>query len=283
MEKCICKNCGKEFFGRTAKQCLYCCKECKTQYNKTHKKLHLHICDNCHKEFYNTSKNQKGKHTFCCHQCSSDFHSKQYRDIRHCEVCGKEFVIQKSRPNRFCSVQCQSIWQSKTRIGCNASNYKKDVSAKDRTVMCEYCGEKFTVVPSRIDKAKFCSTQCRQKWYAEVWSQRDEWKEESAIRATKMLSDGLMPNTNTTPQIIVNDMLSMLNIEYINEKNFKYVTVDNYIPFYNLAIEVMGEYWHCDSRVFTTIKYQIQKNRIIQDKRKHTYLKNNYGFEVLYL
>lgn len=31
MEKCICKNCGKEFLGKTAKQCFYCCQECKKE------------------------------------------------------------------------------------------------------------------------------------------------------------------------------------------------------------------------------------------------------------
>lgn len=283
MEKCICKNCGKEFLGKTAKQCFYCCQECKKEYKKTHRKLYSHICDNCRKEFYNTIKNPTGLYTFCCHKCSVDFHSKQHRTIKHCEVCGKEFSIRNSAHQRFCSVKCQSIWQSQTRIGENASNYHKNISIEDRTIRCENCGKEFMVVPSRINKAKFCSDKCRQEWYAKVWSQRDEWREESSVRATKILSDGLIPTTNTSPQRIVNDMLRTLNIEYINEKNFKYVTLDNYIPFYNLGIEVMGEYWHCNHRLFPIIKYQRQKDRIIQDKRKHTYLKNQYRFEVLYL
>ena len=283
MEKCVCKNCGKEFLGKTSKQCLYCCKECKKQYNSTHRKLYSHICDNCKKEFSNTTKNPIGKHTFCSHKCSVDFHSKQHRTIKNCEICGKEFSVRNSVHQRFCSIQCQGVWQSQTRIGIKASNYNKDISIEDRTVECEYCGKHFMVVPSQIDKAKFCSDKCRQEWYAKVWSQRDEWREESAIRATKILSGGLIPKTNTTPQKIVNDMLLTLNIEYINEENFKYVTLDNYIPFYNLGIEVMGGYWHCDHRLFPLVKYQRQKDRIIQDKRKHTYLKNQYGFEILYL
>lgn len=282
MEKCICKNCGKEFLGRTKKQCFYCCDECKKQYKNSHRKTYTHICDNCGIKYQNYIKSPSGKHTFCSHNCSNEFHSKQYRDVRKCEICGKEFIVTKSRTQRFCSIQCQGVWQSKYRRGINASNYRL-IPHEERVKKCEYCGDNFTSVPSHMKTARFCSDKCRQDWYANVWSQRDEWREESSIRATKMLSDGLISQTNTTPQKIVNDMLSTLNIEYINEENFKYVTLDNYIPFYNLGIEVMGGYWHCDHRMFPIIKYQRQKDRIVQDKRKRTYLKNNYGFEVLYL
>lgn len=37
-----------------------------------------------------------------------------------------------------------------------------------------------------------------------------------------------------------------MNIKYINEKTFKYYSVDNYLVDYNLIIEIMGDYFHAN-------------------------------------
>jgi hypothetical protein len=46
----------------------------------------------------------------------------------------------------------------------------------------------------------------------------------------------------------------------------------------------MGDFWHCNPIKYNkTNMRDIQKKRIPKDKAKHTYLKNNYNIEVLYL
>jgi hypothetical protein len=47
--------------------------------------------------------------------------------------------------------------------------------------------------------------------------------------------------------------------KYLNEKQFQYFAVDNYLEEYNLIIEVMGTYWHCDNRFYPTVNYEMQK------------------------
>ena len=90
--------------------------------------------------------------------------------------------------------------------------------------------------------------------------------------------------TLTKPQIIVNEMLDELGIEYENEYQCKYYAIDNYLTNYNLMIEVNGDYWHS-----SPIKYQyhqlnkMQIENIRKDKSKHTYIKRYRGIEVLYL
>jgi very-short-patch-repair endonuclease len=141
----------------------------------------------------------------------------------------------------------------------------------------------FSVKPFKIDKARFCSDKCRREWYSNVWSQTDEWKEKSAIRATRMLEDDLFNKRITGIQKIINSLLNDLNIYNKTEKAFGKFTVDNYLLDSGLMIENMGTFYHCDHRVYSQIIYERHVNRIRMDKSKHSFLKNKYNVEVLYL
>lgn len=90
--------------------------------------------------------------------------------------------------------------------------------------------------------------------------------------------------TYTKPQQITNKLLESLSIDFINEKIFKYYSVDNYLTKYNLIIEVMGDFWHSNPIMFDIESlYQVQSNRIIKDKNKMNYIFNHYGIHILYL
>lgn len=90
--------------------------------------------------------------------------------------------------------------------------------------------------------------------------------------------------TNTKPQRIINSLLNKLNISYKNEETFKYYSIDNYLTEYNLAIEVMGDFWHCHPLKYeTSNKYDIHKKTISRDKAKHTYINKYNNIEILYL
>lgn len=150
---------------------------------------------------------------------------------------------------------------------------------------CDYCGKEYYIKKYKLDtfKHKFCSNDCRQKWYSEVFSQDKEWREISKERAVKILENRQV-DTNTKPQQIINDVLDYMDINYVNEQGFKYYAVDNYLSDYNLIIEVMGDFWHCHPLKYTKENMKdIQKKRIPKDKAKHIYFKNNYSIEILYL
>ena len=178
----------------------------------------------------------------------------------------------------FCSVQCQNKWQ-KTNVGEN------NVRFEGKVCTCDWCNTKITVGKSNINRFNnhFCSNSCRQQWYSNIYSQSEEWKEESRIRAVKTLENRQI-DTNTKPQVIINKTLDEMNIRYTNEKNFKYYSMDNYLEDYQLSIEVMGDFWHTNPQKYKTYpSLNIQSNRIIKDKAKHTYIKNNFNHEILYL
>lgn len=236
-------------------------------------------CENCGKEVYKTkTQYNKAKHHFCSNKCQKEFEHKEKYEDRRCEICDELFHVSKKSEQRFCSIECQNIWQTQ-QTGVRNTRFTR------KLIACDYCGDKFYIKNYKLDLPEhhFCSNKCRQKWYSEVFSQDEKWKEESKKRAVKILENRHI-DTNTKPQQIINNLLRDMNISYINEAGFKYYTVDNYLTKYNLIIEVMGDFWHCHPLKYTVDNIRdIQRKRIPKDKAKHTYLKNKYNIEVLYL
>ena len=88
--------------------------------------------------------------------------------------------------------------------------------------------------------------------------------------------------TLTKPQIIINNLLELNDIQYKNEEPFVYYSVDNYLNEHNLIIEVMGDYWHSNPIKFAQLN-DLQIKNIIRDKSKHTFIQKYYGINILYL
>ena len=235
-------------------------------------------CEECGKIVYQTQTQYKrNKHHFCSRECNNKWRSNSVKEIRKCEFCGKEYSTNKGNPKRFCCIECQHEWQ-KTNTGFRNPKFEGDI------VSCDWCGKQFVIGAYKLNNERhFCGNDCRRAWYANVFSQSNEWKKESSLRATKLLKEN--PITLSSPQIEVNKMLDDLDISYVNEKNYKYYAVDNYLSDYNLIIEVMGDYWHVNPNRFNnrTEINSVQSKRIPKDKAKHTFIKNYYGIEILYI
>lgn len=236
-------------------------------------------CENCGKEVYQTkTQYNRAKHHFCSVMCQKEYLHKETYEDRICEVCGKNFHIRKKISQRFCSVKCQNVWQTQQVGVLNPNNKKVEIE-------CEYCGKKYyqKLYKTKNGQHNLCSTICRQMWYSKVFSQDENWKNESKKRAVRILENRQI-DTNTKPQMLINDILDNMKISYINEQGFKYYAVDNYLDEYNLIIEVMGDFWHCHPLKYNKNNMRdIHRKRIPKDKAKHTYFKNNYKIEILYL
>lgn len=281
----ICDYCGKEHFitsdqknnllnGKQKKS--YCSKECANNAKRTG---HNVECTNCKKIFYRRQYHiDKQENQFCCQKCQLEYQHKLTYETRFCDNCGEPFECSKKSNQRFCSQKCNSEWQ-KTIVGELNPQYNRIPCA------CDYCGREIKIKPSRkrLNNHNFCNEKCRQAWYAEIYSQTDKYREKCRKRAISQLKNNYF-ETNTRPQMIINSILDDLGIKYENEKNYTYYAVDNYLCDYNLIIEVMGDYWHSNPYVFDNDKLNnIQLNRIPKDKSKHSYIKNNYNIEILYL
>lgn len=185
--------------------------------------------------------------------------------------------ISKKSAKRFCSNECQHVWQT-GNTGFNNRRFQGGY------VKCENCSADFLVGKYNLesDKRHFCSTACRQSWYATVWSQSDEWRIKSRERAANIIKNNPII-TQTKPQLIANKLLDNIGIAFRNEESYTYYSIDNYLPDFDLAIEVMGDYWHSSPLKYPTSISERQRYIVSRDKAKHTYLKNFYNIEILYL
>lgn len=275
----ICPQCGKEFSYMKSKERKYCSRECFCKSKQTGTEI---ICDNCGKLFYRRQyhidkQKTRGQNSFCCTRCQKEYLHKQTYEIRKCEICGQEFEVSKLSTQRFCSDECQIKWQT-TRI--------REFNPRFTSILipCTYCGKEHYVKPYKFEQQDnfFCSKTCRQAWYAEVYSQREVWKEAARQRMLQQLKNNAF-GTETIPQKIVNNILNEIGVNYVREQVFEFYSVDNYLLDFNLIIEVQGDYWHTNPLKFMSNLTEIQYNRIGKDKSKHSYFKNQYNIEILYL
>lgn len=202
---------------------------------------------------------------------------------RHCNHCGKEYSIvlaQYKKGSRFCSRECKANWQkTEENVGENNPLFTKVETT------CDYCGKTFFKKKSKFEKEEnhLCSNECKNKWFAEIYTQTKEWKDERRKIAVRSLKEGNVNSVDTTPNLLICGILDDMGIEYKKEEGFKYYAVDLFLTKYNIPIEIMGDYWHCNHLVYNEINYRNQVERIYKDKAKHNYISSEYGFEILYL
>lgn len=235
-------------------------------------------CEVCGKEIYQTkTQYNRAQHHFCSNQCQKIFQHNQAYENRKCEICDAIFHISKKSTQRFCSTECQKKWQT-TRTG------KLNPKTKRIKCCCDNCQTPIEIIPFNYKRFQyhFCGNECRQKWYSQVFSQNPSWKEESRKRAAEMLKKNSY-KTNTKPQIIINNLLDSLKIPYRNEETFVYYSIDNFLYSYDLIIEVMGDFWHCNPTKYTNIEHFIQSRVVSRDKAKNTYIDKYYHIKILYL
>lgn len=222
-------------------------------------------CENCGKKFIDYESNHR---RFCCMDCKNEYQSKVCDDhkIKKCIGCGKTFRPKENR-TQFCSLDCYF-------------NYIRENSYTKVARTCKWCGKEF--YPNH-HKKQYCSKECVYEWYSE-YKNTDEQKMLQSEKTIRALCNGQMKSTLTAPHVAVNKLLDDNGIEYINEYNIKYYAIDVYLPESQLMIEVMGDYWHSNPTTKHKEPKSIsQQQTVYRDKRKHTYVQNQYGIEILYL
>ena len=259
---------------------IYCSRECADNGKRNGSDIE---CDNCGKIFYRIQahidrQHQRNQNNFCSMKCQQEYRHTQKFEWRKCEVCGELFEVSKTSTQRLCSYECQHKWQSlQTR----------ELNSRFQSILtpCTYCGKEHYVKPYKfnIQDNFFCSIECRQKWYSEIYSQTEENKVLQRDKILRQLENGSLSNVNSKPQLIVNTILDDMEVEYKREAGFEYWAIDNYLIECNLAIEVQGNYWHANPIIFDDKLTKVQYDRIHKDKRKRSYFKNQYNMEILYL
>lgn len=281
-----CYHCNSEFEIqpyrlKTAKR-LFCSKECNNEWQKSSEYCEIHknrkkkpdiqvTCVYCGNEFLKRPQNVSGKN-FCNNECRNNYNSERIikemsKDkIRvECLICGKEKHITESKYKinkyHFCSFECYKEWR------INNIPKGKDSPFYNRLIRyCGTCNKELEVTPSndKRNDNNFCSQECYWKW---------------------VFNESKTINLNSKPQIIINDLLTSININYDNEFYIEPYFVDNCLFVNNimLFIEVNGAFWHVDSRKYSTITHDRQLKSILRDNEKRLKVLNKYNINILYL
>lgn len=270
-----CAICGKEFELEHGKGTMVCSKECLAELR--HRMLSVEkkklICKNCGKEFdarYTTSRND-----FCCRDCYWEYRrkhsddeykdvfenrSKESREVRKCEMCGKEFEVYKKTKKRFCSDECRVKY-------CRSEEFQ----SKKRATMIHRYGKASIgngMTPEKLEEYE----SVRKKKYQELCEKSDldilEYLDRH-ILLVKCRKCGREFVTNNLsyihydkihcrycsdeykdykPAILIYELLDSLGVEYVKNDRLMIhpYELDVYIPSKNIAIEVNGNFWHSE-------------------------------------
>lgn len=104
----------------------------------------------------------------------------------------------------------------------------------------------------------------------------EETKQKIRESNARRLANKTIKYELTEPMKIFLKLLQKLKIDgFINEYLFDYYSIDFAYPKLKLAVEIDGDFWHCNPNTrHAEPKHEIQKKNIANDKRKETFLKN---------
>jgi G:T-mismatch repair DNA endonuclease (very short patch repair protein) len=85
----------------------------------------------------------------------------------------------------------------------------------------------------------------------------------------------------TAPEKITRELLTKLDIDFVQEKPIGYYICDFAID--DKIIEVQGDFWHANPHIYNQNNIlPMQQKNVYRDKRKQTFLTNK-GYQILYL
>lgn len=202
-------------------------------------------CDHCNKSFLRARVDINNRNNiFCSLNCRSDFkmqnEEKMDRLLLKCSFCNKSFErleSQNKNAHSLCSRECYAKHRSLIYRSDKIYNYQDDKTS------CATCGAIFktSAYYNSTRNNQFCSKEC-------YWTHRQEHYSDCYYASNLNES-----RRETTPEKIVRKILENLNIEFEQEKGVlrKYYC-DFYIPESHLIIEVFGDYWHVNPKIYDT-------------------------------
>ena len=140
------------------------CKRCRINAKTKFK----HICKQCGKEYLSTKKES----SFCSNECRYLWQTEGFKGENNphfsankckCDICGKEFLRNKSQYNahehHYCSKECANKGFSKYHTGKDNIRYTR------LTLKCEMCGKEYTTNPFEYKKGEhhYCSRKCHNE------------------------------------------------------------------------------------------------------------------------
>lgn len=286
-------------------------------------------CSHCSEEVYRKpSQAKRSKNHFCNKECNNAWQKgKKYPErsnkVKHnCHQCKEDILVESHKFNRFlkgelkdlfCDKYCLANWQKihfkgeksavynqtgKKCLHCDevysvpqskldskfCSNNCHSESRINRVeVVCLTCGEDFAKKESRVSNGNFCERDCYT-----AFLQTDEGR---AINTKNgALSVYSQKSSETKPERILKEWLLSNNIEFVAQLTMhKRYVADFYLPNTDSIIEVYGDYWHANPKIYGEGEdkkrpfNEMQLNSIERDIKRQKFLEDRgHNFYVLW-
>lgn len=217
-----------------------------------------------------------------------------------CTYCGKENLYQRQyykNKMHFCTSNCQAKYNTEFLTGENNPSWRRI------EVKCAYCGKPKMIKPYELKQVNrfgesnhFCNVECQSKFQkisyvgeragANVFHRNPENKQRTIENARKAGLAGLKAGVQfSSIHKKVNEILENNHINYENEYQQDFYSMDMLLVDYGLFIEVAGDYWHSNPTIYCndSNRNETQKSITTRDKRKHTFVTKNINKKILYL
>lgn len=138
-------------------------------------KKKIYECANCGYLFedYPSRREGRGRETFYCSRECKNNHARN-GEVVECSWCGDDTYKPSgeldemgdySLDNHFCDKECETAFKKSEWVGENHPSW----DGGDDEIVCEECGDTFSVKPAKSDETRFCSVKCwSQSYYLTV-------------------------------------------------------------------------------------------------------------------
>lgn len=200
---------------------------------------------------------------------------------KSCALCGNSFHVYPYRSNqKCCSLVCANrkmaseqkgvknpkkglLGEKNPFYGRHHTQENKQKFSDNNTirvpVTCEVCGDTVHRRPSVAKNQRTCSTKCRSVLTFSLSSQR------------------------TSIELKVAELLDQMGIRHISQHVVSKCCVDEFLPDFNVILEVHGDFWHGNPEVYGEGKQpllEMQRKNRIRDMRRNKWLESK-GFKVI--
>ena len=267
-----------------------------------------HICKICGKSIHELKKKYGGKglyftdmfikHLFLDHNINTIEYFEKILDRPNCpcNVCNKKAKISFDKKSNFkwgyvCGrYEGTKKWSEEAKINrCGENNpmfnktaWNKNKTAKNNIIIKNISNKlKNRIVSNSTKKKQSESAKKRVIHGHSGHKHSEENKEKFRINTLKMINDGKFKQNKTKPFLKMCEILQKLKLTFEEEKIVNYWSFDLYIPLYNCYIEVDGDYWHSNPKIYPNgPQTKTQKINYFRDIKKNKYCKEN-GLKII--
>ena len=221
----------------------------------------------------------KGYRKYCSYECSGKAKKEQSREIRNCKICKKEFEVYKKDKKLYCSTECRLLnnkLNAAERVSKSVESSKRNHGGLYHMCLPEHRVKSNETKLKKYDNINYVNVDKNKKTKLERYG-NSNYNNQEKVSNTVLQKYGVrnifhLYRSNgiqiSKPQRKYYKKIKQEYPDAIIEHYLQdvHVSVDIYIPSEKRIIEIYGDYWHCNPKIFTENIYHKQLHMTAKEK-----------------